>query len=94
MGTALHYTLPSLLPYRLTGRKTPTYLLTTGVPGKGGGGGGGGGGARGHGVWGKGRRGQHYTSFSLPCYKYHLPRGPWPKPGVGRGEGGGVKGQR
>ena len=36
MGTALHYTLPPLLPYRLTGRKkTPTYLLTTGVPGKG-----------------------------------------------------------
>ena len=36
---------------------------------------------------GEGRWVQHYTTLSLPCYKYHLPRGPWPRHGEGGWQG-------
>ena len=36
---------------------------------------------------GEGRWVQHYTTLSLPCYKYHLSRGPWPRHGEGGWQG-------
>ena len=53
-------------------------IISHGVPGRGMGGGVAG---------GEGRWVQHYTTLSLPCYKYHLSRGPWPRHGEGGWQG-------